>query len=80
MTHQGYRGVVLHEGYFGFAGDAYDPNDVIVVMNHLHDIMVRIIFKLVGYIGNYQPTVRSATALEPVDWVTSSSLPSQLGY
>jgi hypothetical protein len=74
-----YRGVVLHEGYFGSA-ESIDYNDVIVIMNHLHDIMVRIAFKIAGYTGNYQPTVRSANALYPLDWVTSSSLPSQLGY
>lgn len=74
-----YRGVVLHEGYFG-SPESIDHNDVIVIMNHLHDIMVRIAFKIVGYTGNYQPTVKPANALYPVDWVTSSSLPSQLGY
>jgi hypothetical protein len=74
-----YRGVVLHEGYFG-SPESIDHNDVIVIMNHLHDIMVRIAFRIVGYTGNYQPTVKSTNALDPVDWVTSTSLPSQLGY
>ncbi len=74
-----YRGIVMHQGYFGSV-DNIDLKDVIAIMNHLHDIMVRIAFKIVGYTGGYQPTVSSANALYPVDWVTSSSLPSQLGY
>jgi hypothetical protein len=74
-----YRGVVLHESYFGSA-ESIDHNDVNAIMNHLHDIMVRIAFKIVGYTGEYQPTVKSSNAPYPVDWVTSSSPPSQLGY
>jgi hypothetical protein len=75
-----YRGVVLHEGAFYSSKGTHNLKDVVVVMDHLHDIMIRIAFKIFGYKGAYQPTVIKGTALESVDWVDPTCLPSRLGY
>ncbi len=64
-----YRGAALHEGYFDLDQPAYEVGDLLAVILHLHDIAVRIVLKMLGYQGIYQPTVIPATADESVDWV-----------
>lgn len=75
-----YRGVVVHESYLGFGGAAYDIDDVWCIRCHLHDLLLRIILKMVDYSGTYQPTVMHMTAREGVDWVQSQSSAQVLGY
>jgi hypothetical protein len=67
-----YRGVVVHEGYFNLDQPGYDIGDLLTVILHLHDVTIRVILKLLGYEGTYQPTVIPGTAAEPVDWVQPS--------
>jgi hypothetical protein len=35
---------------------------------HLHDLLVRILLKIIGYTGRYQPRLIRATASENADW------------
>lgn len=51
-----------------------------MVANHLHDLLVRIILKMIKYDGTYQPIVIIATARQPVDWVQPSMSAENLGY
>ena len=79
-----YRGAVTHEGYFD---NRYDHHDIWTIADHLHDLLVRIVFEILGYDGYYQPIVvrRGATGArrhdgKKADWVTPSLPPSELGY
>jgi hypothetical protein len=74
-----YRGAAVHTGYF--AEEHYDIHDVLVLEDHLQDILVRIALKLVGYEGSYQPRViQYLVDGKKIDWVNEDTPASQLGY
>ena len=50
-----YRGAVIHTGYFSF--DKYDIQDIVILEDHLHDILVRIALTILDYQEEYQPRV-----------------------
>jgi len=75
-----YRGVVMHKSYFDFLSGKHDIEDLWRIMNHLHDILVRIILKTLDYDGQYQPTVINMTDSKPVDWVKPDFSARRLGY
>lgn len=75
-----FRGTVIHNGYFDFHNSEYGIDDVWIVIQHLHDLLARIILKLLNYDGTYQPTVYKVTSVQPIDWVKSNTLPGLLGY
>jgi hypothetical protein len=75
-----YRGTVIHESYLGFGGTLYDVDDALTVRFHLHDLLLRMILKMVQYDGTYQPTVISMTTREEVDWVHTHGSAQLLGY
>jgi len=76
-----YRGIVMHQGYFDFrAGDDLSIIEMFWMARHLHDIVVRMILKMLGYQGTYQPSVLDVSAQIPLDWVTPDTSPSKLGY
>lgn len=75
-----YRGTVIHESYLGYGGKPYDFDDVWTIRCHLHDLLLRIVLKMVNYSGTYQPTVIPAPARENVDWVQSHGSAQSLGY
>ena len=52
-----YRGTVMHRGYFDFRTGDQQIMEVYRVLLHLHDIVLRLIFKMLGYGGPYLPTV-----------------------
>ena len=78
-----YRGIVIHEGYFNFREKGYDHYDVVRIWKHLHDILIRIVLKMLCYDGTYQRSVfipGDWAASWPVDWVKSDTQSSELGY
>lgn len=75
-----YRGITMHESYFDFQSGRYDVLDIWHVIQHLHDILLRMILKMLGYTGRYQPTVETWTDARMVDWVTPELPASRLGY
>lgn len=74
-----YRAECLHKGYFELLGEN-DLKKAYAVLRHLHDILARLILKMLGYDKFYQPSTIVLTASEPVDWVQPSTSPSLLGY
>jgi hypothetical protein len=61
--------------------DEEQLKDIMVIMEHLQDVMVRIVFKILGYGGTYQPTmVKMLVAGRSVDWVTPTTPASDLGF
>lgn len=74
-----YRGIAVHTGDFSFQEQTYDIHDVVRITYHLYDILVRIVFKMLGYDGTYQPIIRNQTS-QPVDWVKADLPARELGY
>lgn len=75
-----YRGTTMHRGFFDISGKQHDFDDILTINDHLHDILVRITFKIIGYDGTYQPPVIKMTANPSADWVTPGLPAERLGY
>lgn len=75
-----YRGIVVHKGDFSFETETYDIHDVIRITYHLYDILVRIVFIMLGYNGTYQPIIVKGYAQMSVYWVKSDTSAEDLGY
>jgi hypothetical protein len=63
-----YRGAVIHEGFLDLETSPVPLGEVLGFTLHLHDLVVRILLKLIGYGGRYEPTLIRGTAAETVDW------------
>jgi len=75
-----FRGRTIHVGYFDFRGREHDINDIWTVIQHLHDILARIILMILGYTGKYQPTVAPVSMSAYVNWVKNETPVGRLGY
>lgn len=75
-----YRNDVVHEGYLNVFGGSHEEEQIEGTMIHLHDLLVRVVLKLLGYSGTYQPTVSLSLSSQTVDSVTPERDPSSLGY
>lgn len=75
-----YRNAVVHNGYLDIYREDYDEEEIEGAMIHLHDLLVRVVLKLLGYGGTYQPTVTMSLSDRTIDWVTSAASPASLGY
>src|SRR5690606_38261567 len=75
----GYRNVVFHEGYFSSSDGRFDIYDIIRYMRHIHDILLRFLFKKLNYDGHYLKSVRYAEN-KPIDRVDSTTSPYELGF
>ena len=59
IVHQGYLKIECNEGFSEYAA----------LSNHLRDILVRILLKMVGFDGGYQPLTASCSMSEQVDFL-----------
>ena len=76
-----YRSVVAHGSSFDFGpGGSHSIWDVWRVINHLHDILVRLLLTMLDYDKTYQPTVESFITHRTLDWVRSTTTVEELGY
>ena len=74
-----YRGAPTHTGYFNFSGKEHNAADILTVMDHLRDVVLRIVFQIVGYDGTYQPPVIRWTIDAKFNWVRADTTASELG-
>jgi hypothetical protein len=74
-----YRAECVHDGYFDLK-DTKDVHIAFQVLRHLHDILLRVILKMLHYEGPYQPSTITFSAAEPVDWVRPETRTDLLGY
>jgi hypothetical protein len=75
------RNTPLHKGYFPMRDGTFDPDEIVSTENHLHDLLVRIALKIIGYKGYYQPRVIDYLVNgKTVDWVNSFTTVIELGY
>lgn len=63
-----YRGAVFHEGFVDIDSPGIPVGEVLGFILHLHDLLVRLLLKIIGYRGLYQPRIVRATAAETIDW------------
>ena len=70
------RGDTIHAGYFDF--QAISIEKVEAMFNHLFDVVIRIIFKILDYNWVYQTRIGGTNF--PVDWVQLTTPASHLGY
>ncbi|MBK9209133.1 MAG: hypothetical protein IPL71_12850 [Anaerolineales bacterium] len=75
------RNAPIHTGYFEMENGTYESGEIIKTQDHLHDILIRIALKTLGYEGEYQPRVIDhLTDGRTVNWVTKESTVTDLGY
>jgi hypothetical protein len=77
LTH--YRAAATHDAYFDFASRE-DLYTILRVMNHLHDLLLRVLLKTVGYDGPYQSPIPPLMQRDSLDWVTPPTAAGLLGY
>ncbi|HMD86994.1 MAG TPA: hypothetical protein VKO18_20075 [Terriglobia bacterium] len=63
-----YRGAVMHQGFVDLDSPGTPIGEVLGFIFHLHDLLVRILLKIIGYRGMYQPRSVRGTAAETADW------------
>jgi len=74
-----YRGATIHEGYMDFT-KKHDVSDVIRICAHLKDVITRVIFKMIGYNGTYEPVTMRSYGPHRLDWVEATTEPWKLGF
>jgi len=67
-----FRGAALHGAYFDLPG-THNHFDILKIMDHLHDLLLRIIFKTLQYDGPYHPPIPPLAPRDSVDWVTAAT-------
>lgn len=75
-----YRGVTVHETYLDVRGGKHDYKEVVVLLVHLHDLLIRMILKSLEFKGTYNPVVFLGKGAEGVDWVKPTTAAWSLGY
>jgi len=75
-----FRGIVMHEGYFNLMRHPEAHDATYVLLDHLHDLLLRILLKRLNFDGKYQPSMIRATAAFELDWVKPETHFTKLGY
>jgi hypothetical protein len=75
-----YRGRVIHTGFFNFKTNEHQFEDIWSVIQHLHDILLRVLLLTLGYNGEYNPPVMKYRTSKPLDWVKPDTSAAELGY
>lgn len=70
----------MHNGYIDFDRNQSAREDAAALLDHLHDLLLRIMLKRLDYDGHYQPTVIKMTTDSDLDWVKTTTPPRHLGY
>ena len=80
-TLQHYRNKIMHESWFQWDKKHPEIMELAAMTFHLHDIVVRIVLKLLEYDGEYIPSIIKKRGISyPVDWVMNQTPPQELGY
>lgn len=74
------RGVEIHKGFLDFYEGEFDPAEISIIMAHLHDILIRLIFKMLNYEGIYRSPIQPLPNRKKPDWVNPNTSPTELGY
>jgi hypothetical protein len=74
-----YRAAATHNAYFDWS-QREDLYTILRVRDHLHDLLLRVLFKTIGYDGPYQSPIPPLMQRDSVDWVTPTTPPGLLGF
>jgi len=75
------RNIPLHAGHFDVRSGRHDSDRLVATWWHLTDIAMRVLLKILGYTGRYQPAVGVAPQLvQPLDWAKPELDQRNLGY
>ena len=74
------RGVEIHKGYLDFYKGEFDPIEIGAIKAHLHDILLRLAFKMLNYNGIYRSTIGPLPNPKEINWVKPNTSPKELGY
>lgn len=58
----------------------HDVPDVIRVCAHLKDVITRVVLKMIGYNGTYEPVTMRSYGPHRLDWVEATTEPWKLGF
>jgi hypothetical protein len=76
-----YRNRIAHSAFIDF--DDYDVDNTVMFIRHLSDVLARVMFHLIGFVGHYSPPCGNAGAhtYERPSWAQPESLSgSVFGY
>jgi hypothetical protein len=74
-----YRAAATHDAYFDWS-KREDLYTILRVRDHLLDLLLRVLFKTIGYDGPYQSPIPPLMQRNSVDWVTPTTPAGLLGY
>jgi hypothetical protein len=74
-----YRAAATHDAYFDWS-QREDLYKILRVRDHLHDLLLRVLFKTIEYDGPYQSPIPPLMQRDSVDWVTPATPPGLLGF
>lgn len=74
-----FRGAATHEAFFDIGG-RHDLWEIQRLKDHLYDLLLRIVWKIVGYDGPYETPIPPTRTLDDVNWVTAATSPTELGF
>jgi hypothetical protein len=75
-----YRDTIEHEVWLNWDKDQ-DIQELFALTYHLHDLLIRIVLKMLNYTGEYVPSIFEQRHLAmPLDWVNEETTASDLGY
>ncbi len=77
-----FRGAVMHEGFLSLdiAGGTVPLYEAVAVVDHLEDVLVRVLLSMIDYRGSYVSLIRRSLNPVPIDWVKSNMSPDGLGF
>lgn len=75
-----YRGDVTHHGYLPILEDNRDVEELVALRTHLHDLLARVILKILAFDGGYNPGVLTYRSAFRVDWVKPHAQAQTIGY
>jgi hypothetical protein len=73
------RNEVVHEGYLDYKKIGSNPQELITVMRHIHDLLLRKVFTMLCYNGTYNSPIINHRDIK-LDWVKQDTAPKDLGY
>ena len=73
-----WRNEVIHEGYLDYKKIESNPQELTTIINHLHDVLIRIIFTMLCYNGAYRSPIDYQD--NQIDWVKINTPHNKLGY
>jgi hypothetical protein len=73
-----YRNRIFHSAFIDI--DTYDVDNAFAFMGHLSDVLARVVFHLIGFVGQYKPPCGYAGMLtyETPDWASPERLSAEV--